>query len=64
MTDQVLANRYKVISKLGEGGMGAVFKVEDNLNRDIVAFKILSKQIADSPETLLQFKQEFRVLNK
>jgi serine phosphatase RsbU (regulator of sigma subunit)/tetratricopeptide (TPR) repeat protein len=64
MTDQVLANRYKVISKLGEGGMGAVFKVEDNLNRDIVAFKILSKQIADSPETLLQFKQEFRVMNK
>ncbi len=64
MTEQVLANRYKVLKKLGEGGMGSVFQVEDNLSKDIVAFKILSKQIADSPETLLQFKQEFRVMNK
>ena len=64
MTEQVLANRYKVIRKLGEGGMGAVYQVEDTLNSEVVAFKILSKQIADSPETLLQFKQEFRVMNK
>ncbi|MFN8575751.1 MAG: SpoIIE family protein phosphatase [Candidatus Sericytochromatia bacterium] len=61
---EVLANRYKVIKKLGEGGMGAVFQVEDTLNNNIVAFKILSKQISESPETLLQFKQEFRVMNK
>lgn len=61
---EVLANRYKVIRKLGEGGMGAVFQVEDTLNNNVVAFKILSKQIAESPETLLQFKQEFRVMNK
>ncbi|RYY00396.1 hypothetical protein EON78_01285, partial [bacterium] len=56
--------RYNVIKKLGEGGMGAVFQVEDTLNNNVVAFKILSKQIAESPETLLQFKQEFRVMNK
>lgn len=61
---EVLANRYKVIRKLGEGGMGAVYQVEDTLNNNIVAFKILSKQIAESPETLLQFKHEFRVMNK
>ncbi|MBC7475125.1 MAG: protein kinase, partial [Candidatus Sericytochromatia bacterium] len=64
MTEQVLANRYKIIKKLGEGGMGTVYQVEDTSNSNIVAFKILSKQIADSPETLLQFKQEFRVMNQ
>lgn len=64
MPEEILANRYKVIKKLGEGGMGTVYQVEDNVSKDIVAFKILSKQIADSPETILQFKQEFRVMNK
>ncbi|MFN4151949.1 MAG: serine/threonine protein kinase, partial [Candidatus Sericytochromatia bacterium] len=64
MTEQVLANRYKVIRKLGEGGMGTVYQVEDTLTKEVVAFKILSKQIADSPETILQFKHEFRVMNK
>ncbi|MFN8670639.1 MAG: SpoIIE family protein phosphatase [Candidatus Sericytochromatia bacterium] len=64
MTEELLANRYVVIKKLGEGGMGAVYQVEDTLTKETVAFKILSKQLADSPETILQFKQEFRVMNK
>src|SRR5207248_5619082 len=52
--------RYEIRSKIGEGGMGEVYRARDErLDRD-VAIKILPKSIADDPDRLARFKQEAR----
>jgi serine/threonine-protein kinase len=53
---------YEIIAKLGEGGMGQVYRVRDSkLNRD-VALKVLPPSVADSPDALARFKREAQVL--
>ncbi|MEB3328128.1 MAG: diguanylate cyclase [Candidatus Sericytochromatia bacterium] len=60
MTTEVIASRYKLLRKLGEGGMGVVNLVEDTTTSQQVALKVLSSRLGASEETILQFKQEFR----
>ncbi len=40
------AGRYEIIEELGEGGMGKVYRVEDNKINEEVALKLLRPQIA------------------
>ncbi len=53
---------YRIAEKLGQGGMGEVFRAHDAaLNRD-VAIKVLPAALADNPERLARFKREAQVL--
>ncbi len=52
-------DRFDVVSKLGAGGMGTVFKVFDRETQRHIALKALHAQ---RPEALLRFKNEFRAL--
>ena len=53
---------YRITSKLGEGGMGAVYRATDTkLNRD-VAIKVLSDSFAADPDRMARFEREARVL--
>ena len=53
---------YRIVDKIGEGGMGAVWKaVDTTLDRE-VAIKVLLSQLATQPERLVRFDREAKLL--
>ncbi len=53
---------YEIVSQLGQGGMGVVFRARDTkLDRD-VAVKVLPKNLADDPEALSRFEREAKAV--
>ena len=57
-----LIGPYEVISPLGEGGMGVVYRARDmQLQRD-VSLKLLPDDVAHEPERLVRFQREAQVL--
>ena len=55
---------YEIIEKLGQGGMGAVYKARQNSMARIVALKILPKRFAKNKEFLQRFVREARASAK
>ncbi len=55
---KTLQERYRIVRKLGEGGMGAVYEGEHLLIRKRVAIKLLHPQFAANPEMVARFHQE------
>ncbi len=51
---------YELVTKIAEGGMGAVFKGRHRASRQIVAIKIIPVETARNPVLLKRFEQEFR----
>ena len=54
----VLGGRYELLSMLGSGGMGAVYKAHDRELDRTVAIKVIRPELAGHPEMLQRFKQE------
>ncbi len=54
----ILANRYEILQVLGQGGMGAVYKVYDRELERFVALKTIRPELAGHAEMLARFKQE------
>jgi serine/threonine protein kinase len=62
MSPQSSIAHYKITSKLGEGGMGAVYRATDTkLNRD-VAIKVLLLAFAEDAARMARFEREAQVL--
>ena len=54
---ELIANRYRIIRKLGEGGAGSVYHCRDQRSDSEVAVKVL-----DNPSDASRFKREARVM--
>ncbi|MDH4183054.1 MAG: serine/threonine protein kinase [Nitrospinota bacterium] len=61
---KVFAGRYTLLSKLGTGGMGVVYKARQITTGKTVAIKVISKKMTANPEMAARFQREMRIQSR
>ncbi len=62
LVGRIVAGRYRVLSKLGAGGMGTVFRAEQTSVKRTIALKVLDPAMTMNPELLRRFQAEAEVV--
>jgi predicted Ser/Thr protein kinase len=60
LVGKVVDGRFEVLERVGEGGMGVVYKVRQVPIGRIVAMKVLSQEMAGDPNWVMRFEREAR----
>jgi predicted Ser/Thr protein kinase len=58
---RIIKGRYRIVSRLGDGGMGAVYRAEQLSVGRTVALKVLHREFARDEEFVQRFQQEARL---
>jgi len=61
---ELVFGSYVVLEKIGQGGMGMVFKAEHRKMERVVALKVLSPSMVDSPDAVVRFHREVKAAAK
>jgi serine/threonine-protein kinase len=60
----VFGGRYEVLSLIGRGGMGAVYRARDRVLGDKVALKVMKTELSAKPEMIRRFGSEMGLVRK
>jgi predicted Ser/Thr protein kinase len=60
LVGRVLDGRFEILERIGEGGMGVVYKVRQVPIGRIVAMKVLNQEMAGDPNWVMRFEREAR----
>jgi serine/threonine protein kinase len=61
---QLLAERYELLGLVGVGGMGSVYRARDVELDEIVALKVLRRELVDTPGILDRFRREVKLARR
>jgi serine/threonine-protein kinase len=60
----IVDGRYRVIHKIGAGGMSSVYRVEHLAIAKVAAMKVLHREIANEPDALKRFRREAEAISR
>jgi serine/threonine-protein kinase len=60
----VFAGRYEILGLVGAGGMGTVYRARDRELDEVVALKLLRREVVDQPGMLDRFRQEVKLARR
>jgi serine/threonine-protein kinase len=63
-TGELLGGRYELLGLLGVGGMGSVYRARDVELDDVVALKMIGRELVASPVILERFRQEVKLARR
>jgi serine/threonine protein kinase/tetratricopeptide (TPR) repeat protein len=63
-TGSIFAGRYKIVTELGKGGMGKVYRAIDQKIDEEVAIKLIKPEIAADKQTIERFGNELKMARK
>ena len=58
LTDTIIGERYRVLGRIGEGGMGTVFRVEHMHMKKVLALKLLRPEFSSVEDATRRFERE------
>jgi tRNA A-37 threonylcarbamoyl transferase component Bud32 len=58
LVDTIIGERYRVLARIGEGGMGTVFRVEHTLMKKVLALKLLRAEYSKVEDAARRFERE------
>jgi serine/threonine-protein kinase len=58
---RVLAGRYRVLSQIGQGGMGTVYRAQHQMLGRVDAVKVIRPEVSQNPQTMQRFLREAKL---